>query len=78
MKPGTILSIKAGCFIVLGFTAPLVSGLSQWANTGEWPSRIVWVVMGAMCFQGAATQLLSFLSNAYSEYQKQKNGAPTP
>lgn len=65
---------KAICFVVIGFFTPLVTGLAQWANSGEWPGRIVWVVMGASCCIGGATQLLSFLSNSYSEYAKGRNG----
>lgn len=67
---------KAGCFLVIGFFTPLVTGLAQWANSGEWPGKIVWVVIGGSCCIGGATQLLSFLSNSYSEYAKTRTQQP--
>jgi hypothetical protein len=55
-----------------GFTAPIIVALAQWANTGEWPSNVVWVIIGAMAINGAASQLLSFLSSSYSDYVQTK------
>lgn len=64
-----VLVAKGGCFLIIGFFTPLVSGLAQWANSGEWPGKIVWVVMAGTCCVGGATQLLSFLSNSFSDYK---------
>lgn len=77
-----VVATKGGCYVLIGFFTPLTVGLAQWANTGDWPSRIIWVIMGASCMVGAATQLLSFLSGSYSDYMKGRNGngngAPKP
>lgn len=70
-----IIIAKCLCFVTIGFFTPLTVGLAQWANTGEWPGKIIWVVTGASCFVGAASQLLSFLSGSYSDYVASR---PTP
>lgn len=63
-----VIISKAVCYITIGFFTPLTVGLAQWANSGEWPGKIIWVVIGASCFVGAANSLLSFLSGSYSDY----------
>ena len=69
MKLGTaVVATKGACFLIDGFTAPIIVGLAQWANTGEWPNNIVWIIILAMAIKGAASQLLSFLSSSYSDY----------
>ena len=71
------ITAKGVCYLAIGFFTPLISGLAQWGNSGEWPGRIVWVIMGASCIVGGATQLLSFLSGSYSGYKSGlTNGAP--
>lgn len=61
--------------MVIGGLTPLVTNLSQWANTGDWPGRINWVVILAGCGVGAATQLLSFLSQSFGDWKAaQTNG----
>ena len=78
MKQETaIMCVKGICYMSLGAAGPLITGLTQWANTGEWPPRIIWVVMAASCLSGMATQLLAFLSGSYSDYLKSKT-PPTP
>ena len=74
MKIETVIIITKGlCFTVIGFTAPIAAGLAQYANTNEWPSKIVWVVIGIAAVAGGATQLLSFLSGSFSQYMAAKN-----
>lgn len=74
-----IVVVKGGCYMVIGGLMPLTTNLAQWANSGEWPSRINWVVIIAGCGVGAATQLLSFLSGSYSDYIKGRaNGSASP
>jgi len=69
LKLETIVVVaKAYCFVIIGFFTPLTVGLAQWANSGEMPGPIIWIVTGASCFVGAAGQLLSFLSGSYSDY----------
>ena len=66
-----VIGTKGFCFLAIGFFTPLTVGLAQWVNTGEWPSRIIWVVMGASCCTGAASQLLAFLSQSFGDYKAQ-------
>lgn len=74
-----VIVTKGACFVTDGFTAPIIVGLAQWANTGEWPSNIVWIIIGAMALKGAASQLLSFLSSSYSDYvQTNRIGSSGP
>lgn len=71
MKQDTAIVVTKGfCYVVVGFFTPLSVGLAQWANSGQWPSNIIWVVIGSACATGAATQLLSYLSGSYSDYVK--------
>lgn len=64
---------KAMCFVLIGFFTPLTTSLAQWANSGEQPSKIVWIIILATCMVGSATQLLSFLSGSYADYLTKKN-----
>ncbi len=64
----TVVLTKGLCFVAIGFFTPLTTGLAQWANSHEWPDRLVWVIMGATCAVGAASQLLSYLSGSYTDY----------
>ena len=67
-----VIVAKGVCFLIIGFFTPLTVGLAQWANTGEWPSRIIWIVMGASCAVGAASQLLAFLSQSFGDWKAQR------
>lgn len=70
MKVDTgVLIAKALCYITIGGLTPLATGLGQWVDTGDWPPRINWVVIGAGCAVGAATQLLSFFSQSYGNWK---------
>lgn len=83
MKTQTVvLFTKGACYITIGGLGPLASGLGQWIDTGTWPPPINWVVILAGCFIGAATQMLSFLSQSYGNYklemQTTAGTTPTP
>lgn len=70
MKQETVVLLaKGACYIIIGGLGPLVSGLGQWVDTGEWPPAINWVVIAAGCLIGAATQMLSFLSQSYGNWK---------
>jgi hypothetical protein len=65
--------------MAIGGLTPLTTGLGQWFDTGQWPPTINWVVILAGCGVGAATQLLSFLSQSYGNYlAANKTDAATP
>lgn len=75
MKQETaVLLVKGSCYVVIGGLGPLVSGLGQWTETGDWPPGINWVVILAGCFIGAATQLLAFFSQSYGVWKTERNG----
>lgn len=75
MKAGTIeVVVKGVCYVLIGGLANFGSSLSQWANSGEWPGRINWVVIIGSCVLGAATQLLAYMSGSYSTYKAAPNG----
>jgi hypothetical protein len=79
--PTAVIIIKGICYVSIGALTPLSAALAQWANSGQWPPRIVWIVILSACGVGGATQLLSFLSSAYSDYVQTKtngNGGPGP
>jgi hypothetical protein len=80
MKLETVIVITKGlCFTVMGGLTPLAAGLGQWVDAGTWPPTINWVVIGAGCAVGAATQLLSFLSQSFGDYKiAMKNGGSAP
>lgn len=72
MKIETAVIITKGlCFMVIGGMTPLATGLGQWIDLGQWPPGISWIVIGAGCFVGAATQMLAFLSQSFSNYKIQ-------
>lgn len=75
MKSDTVvLILKAMCYVFIGFTSPLSTALSQWANEGTWPPKINLVVIAGVCVGSAAASLLAFLSGSYSTYTQKRNG----
>jgi hypothetical protein len=47
--------------------------LSQWVNSDQWPSRIIWVgVILPASFVGGGTALLAFLNGSFADYRQQK------
>lgn len=63
-----IIIVKALCFAGIGATAPLATGLAQWADTGQWPPRINWVVIIGICVGSMCNSLLGYLSGSFSDY----------
>ena len=66
-----IITTKGLCFIVIGAATPMVTGLAQWIDSGRWPPTINWVGIGLGAAVGAATQMLAFLSQSFSDYKIQ-------
>lgn len=70
MKSDTIiLWFKAFCYVVVGAGSAMITSLGQWANSGEWPNKINWVMIITGAAVGGASQLLSFFSSAWSDYR---------
>ncbi len=81
MKMSTaVIIVKGLCYMVIGGLTPLTSGLAQWIEGGVIP-QLNWIVIIAGCCVGAATQVLSFLSQSYGNYKAEcanGNGAVKP
>lgn len=69
-----IIHVKMLC--VFGGTALLAlsSGLGQWANSGSKPSAIEWTMIIGGSVGAGLVALGGFLSNAFGDYMKQRNG----
>lgn len=79
MKMNTVvISVKGLCYLTIGVFTPWAAALAQWIGTGEWPPRIVWiaVILPASAI-GGASQLLSFLSNAFGQYKEERRTTDT-
>lgn len=73
-----ILSTKGLCFLVAAVALQLAQALSQWENSGKWPTRLQWIIVIALCAAAGANAILSFLSGSYSDYVKGRaNGKAT-
>lgn len=72
-----VLLTKLSCYVFIGAGTPMISSLAQWANSGEWPEKIQWVVIITGACVGGATQVLSFLSSSYAKYNKTAGETPT-
>ena len=74
MKLNTAIIITKGlCYLLVGVFTPWSAALAQWVNSGEWPSKIIWVgVLLPVSAIGGASSLLAFLSGSFTEYKAQK------
>jgi len=70
LDTGVIIT-KGVCYVVAGAGANLATSLAQWANSGEWPAKIQWIVIIVGACVGAATNMLSFLSGSFGSYRQQ-------
>lgn len=64
-----IIITKGACYAAIGGLTPLATSLTQWANDGVNPPVINWVVICSGCLVGAATQVLSFLSQSFGTWK---------
>ena len=69
------LITKGLCYLMVGFSASFVSGITQYGADEEITSK-AWIVIVILALGGAATQMLAFLSSSFSEY-KQKTTIET-
>lgn len=74
----SIIVVKGLCYLVIGIFTPWAAALAQWSNSGEWPAKIIWlgVILPASAI-GGANGLLSFLSNSYGNYVKERTDFET-
>lgn len=66
-----VIITKGACFMTIGAGTPMITGLAQWINSGEWPPRINWIGIGIGAVVGASTQMLAFLSQSFGDYKAQ-------
>lgn len=68
-----VLAAKALCYLTIGVFTPWAASLAQWVNSGESPSRIIWlgVILPASAV-GGASQLLAFLSSSFGKFQQEQ------
>lgn len=75
----TIVFVKALCHLVIGVFTPWAASLAQWVNSGEWPSKIVWIgVILPASAVGGASALQAFLSGSYRTYTDKKAQSTKP
>ena len=73
-----IIIFKGLAHFVIGVFTPWSAALAQWANSGTWPEKIVWigVILPASAI-GGASALQAFLSGSYQTYmEKRKDTKP--
>lgn len=64
-----VVVVKALCVVTIGIGTALSTSLAQYANTGEWPSRIVFFgVVIPSCMVAGGNSLYAFLSGAFRTY----------
>lgn len=70
-----VLIIKGLAVTLIGVFTPWSSSLAQWANSGEWPEKIVWIgVILPASIIGGMSALSAFLSGAFKTYTDKRNG----
>lgn len=64
--------------MVIGVFTPWAGALAQWINSGDWPSKIVWigVILPASAI-GGANAWIAFTSSAFSDYSDKQNQQDT-
>ncbi len=68
-----IVIAKGAAHLIVGIFTPWSAALAQWVNSGDWPTRIVWIgVILPASAVGGSSALLAFLSGSYQTYQKLK------
>jgi hypothetical protein len=79
-KLDTFIVVSKGfAYLIVGIFSPWIAALGQWANSGEWPSRIVWVgVILPLSAIGGATQWLAFCSSSWKDYKDQRDNGGQP
>ena len=66
----SVVIAKGACHLAVGVFTPWSAALAQWVNSGEWPSKIIWVgVILPASVIGGGSALLAFLSSSFHEYQ---------
>jgi len=69
LETGIVIA-KGTAYVGAGFCTALVTNLGQWANSGEWPPKINWVVIIGGAVGAGFINLLSFLSGSFTNYMQ--------
>ena len=51
-----------------------VGALGQWANAGEWPSSLQWLIIAGTTAGAGMSALVAFLSTSYGDWRKESTG----
>ena len=70
-----VILLKGLCVAITGFGMPFSAAIAQYANTGEWPSRIVWLSILIGSAIGGANAIYAWLSGSFTAYKETKNGS---
>lgn len=75
MKNDTVAVMLKGVGLIganICFT--YAGALAQWANEGEWPSKLNWHIIIASTAGAGFTALVAFCSGSYSKWRDARNG----
>lgn len=80
MKLDTAIVFSKGiAHVLVGVFTPWSAALAQWINSGEWPSRIVWIgVILPSSVVGGASAWNAFVSGAWQEYHVRQIAPANP
>lgn len=67
-----IIATKGVCVVGSTTLLSLSASLGQWANSGQSPSAIEWVMIGGGCIGAGLTSMGAFLSGSFGNYIKSK------
>ena len=75
MKQETVsMLIKGIAAVGAAIALQLANSVGQWANTGEWPETINWIMIISLTSGAGFNALWSFMSGSYSGWQANRNG----
>lgn len=73
-----VVAVKALCVLTIGIGTALSTSLAQYANTGEWPSKIVFFgVVIPSCMVAGGNALYAYLSGSFVNYKNARNDEHT-
>jgi len=84
MKQDTIaVALKGIGFVGAAVCLQYSQALSQWSNSGEWPSDLQWHNIIALSVGAGFTAMVAFMSGSYSVWKDSRmngggNGQPNP
>ena len=82
MKQSTLETVviftKGFCVSFGAFCLALAGSLAQWANSGDLPTVIEWIIIGGTSIGAGVAALGGFLSSAFGKWMANGNGSDLP